>query len=84
MCYFTCPFTTPNSNSHSQQKNTAKISHFVTFTQEKACLKPSIDYTFFIYLCGKSFLSVLSIKLQYFYRYCGAGFGVGEGVVVVC
>ena len=26
------------------------MSHFVTFTQEKACLKPPIDCTFFLYI----------------------------------
>lgn len=84
MCYFTCPFTTPNSNSHSQQKALPKSAILSLLLTKSVSIYKGINRLHILYLCEKSFLSVLSIKLQYFKGYCGAGFGVGEGVVVVC
>gem|GEM_PF-3446488 len=49
MCYFTCPFTTPNSNSHSQQKTLPKSAILsLLLTKSVSIYKVSIDCTFYI------------------------------------
>ena len=68
MCYFTCPFITPNSNSHSQQKALPKSAILSLFCCKIPC----------------EGITDLASILKYFKGYGGAGFGVGEGVVVVC